>query len=107
MTPYLYPGVVTDDMILRAVADEFGISVFELYKKTRARRCSQPRSVAIALLCRYHTPKEMSIRFNLTQASVSIAKKRVTEMEKYNKDFRKKYQSVKSKLYPHADDRIG
>jgi chromosomal replication initiation ATPase DnaA len=82
--------------IIEAIAKKYGIPEDSIYQKSKKRKVSEPRMLAIAMLVSSgeFKQKDMVPMFNLKPPAVSLAISSVRCLVRYNHDFRSKVVEI-------------
>lgn len=107
--PDVIPGIYipSKDRIAEKVAEEYDISVDDLYIKTRRTKIVEPRQVFISI-AKYAldlTNQEIADMFGQTNATVVHARKCLRNFYVTNKHYRKKIDFLLQKLFLFESDR--
>ena len=102
--PDVIPGIAypSKSKILEEVCNEYSIPVMDLYKRTRERKISEPRMLVMALLksALDWTNDEISLEFQITNASVVHGRKTIQDLYLTNKSKKELIDRIASIVIP-------
>lgn len=106
---YVFPGIGqhSKDLIVKKVAEYYGIKTVDLYRKTREREFVEPRQLATSIM-KYAcgmTHEDLSFEFRQSNGTIWHAKNTVINLYSSNSEYRNRVNEIMEILFPFAEER--